>query len=66
MCPLAIVMISLLLLECVYHVEPGQTWQPHSRRPRCERKFCDRPSDCKSPCTRCAKGLWEDGLCKIK
>uniref|UniRef100_A0A147BWL0 Putative 5.3 kDa protein n=1 Tax=Ixodes ricinus TaxID=34613 RepID=A0A147BWL0_IXORI len=64
---LAIVIISLLFLECFYYVqpEPAPTRQPHAKRPRCE-KPCTQPSDCQKPCKRCNNGLWGDSLCKTK
>nr|AAY66713.1 putative secreted salivary protein [Ixodes scapularis] len=62
---LAIVIISLLFLECFYYVEPAPTRQSHARRPRCE-KPCKEPSDCKRPCIRCNNHPWGDTLCKTK
>uniref|UniRef100_A0A0K8R2T3 Putative 5.3 kDa protein n=1 Tax=Ixodes ricinus TaxID=34613 RepID=A0A0K8R2T3_IXORI len=61
---LAIVIVSLLLLECFYYVEPAPTRQPHARRHPCERKPCEKPETCDTPCTQCSNGFWGDRLCK--
>uniref|UniRef100_V5HM23 Putative antimicrobial peptide isamp n=1 Tax=Ixodes ricinus TaxID=34613 RepID=V5HM23_IXORI len=63
---IAIVLISLLLLECFYFVEPAPTRQPHARRHPCERVSCEVPATCRKPCTSCNNGLWGDRLCKRK
>uniref|UniRef100_A0A0K8R310 Putative 5.3 kDa protein n=1 Tax=Ixodes ricinus TaxID=34613 RepID=A0A0K8R310_IXORI len=61
---LAILIISLVLLECFYYVEPSQTRQPHAKRHPCERKSCKKPETCERPCTKCHNSLWGDTLCK--
>ncbi|XP_040072260.1 antimicrobial peptide ISAMP-like [Ixodes scapularis] len=62
---LAIVIVSLLLLQSTYYVEPAPTWQPHPNRPKCERP-CKQPQECKAPCKRCNNGWWGDSLCKTR
>uniref|UniRef100_A0A0K8RFJ5 Putative 5.3 kDa protein n=1 Tax=Ixodes ricinus TaxID=34613 RepID=A0A0K8RFJ5_IXORI len=42
---LAIVIISLLLLECFYYAETAPTWQPHPSRPKCQ-----KPASVRSEC----------------
>uniref|UniRef100_V5HVA7 Putative secreted peptide of 6.3 kDa n=1 Tax=Ixodes ricinus TaxID=34613 RepID=V5HVA7_IXORI len=61
---LAIVLISVLLLECLYSVDgehrPVVRYQPDGS---C-RRFCNQPQDCKKICKRCSPGNpWSPRKC---
>uniref|UniRef100_V5I4K7 Putative secreted peptide of 4.99 kDa n=1 Tax=Ixodes ricinus TaxID=34613 RepID=V5I4K7_IXORI len=63
---LTIVLISVLLLECLYLAEcQGKDRDRDSdrRRPPCSR-VCNSPMDCGPPCRRCVGGFWRSYQCR--
>nr|Q8MVA6.1 RecName: Full=Antimicrobial peptide ISAMP; Flags: Precursor [Ixodes scapularis]AAM93656.1 putative 5.3 kDa secreted protein [Ixodes scapularis] len=65
----AIFIVTLLVLECVYFVmsepDPGQPWQVKAGRPPCYSIPCRKHDECRvGSCSRCNNGLWGDRTCR--
>uniref|UniRef100_A0A0K8RNZ1 Putative 5.3 kDa protein n=1 Tax=Ixodes ricinus TaxID=34613 RepID=A0A0K8RNZ1_IXORI len=63
---LTIVLISVLLLECLYLAEcqgKHKDRDTDRRRPPCS-QVCKTPSDCGPPCRNCVGGFWTSYQCK--
>uniref|UniRef100_V5H591 Putative secreted peptide of 4.99 kDa n=1 Tax=Ixodes ricinus TaxID=34613 RepID=V5H591_IXORI len=63
---LAVVLISVLLLECFYpaHCLSRHKNLHYDRRPPPCSKVCSTNNDCRPPCPRCDGGIWRAYQCK--
>uniref|UniRef100_A0A6B0U0V4 Putative 5.3 kDa protein n=1 Tax=Ixodes ricinus TaxID=34613 RepID=A0A6B0U0V4_IXORI len=63
---LTIVLISVLLLECLYLAECQGKHKDRDtdRRPPPCSQVCNSPKDCRPPCPKCDGGWWTSYQCK--